>query len=393
MDFETFANSWADPVPEDPNKTRDLSGVPRPCPSGRRDFRFNRPKIDPRLTAALNREKMDGEAARTAGNRMGTPLAGRAGLASSVGSSLERGDRLEASKSVRPPLSIQSSAHMKASPSIQPSTDSLKHINMQTQVPATRAHAPETITRGYDGDCDDDGSSVDSIMSADAQPFDADAHDAVTATGTMDVWPGDEEFVSHLDDEQLARYAQAVELGYSRDDRKKFVEDEHADMLKDIMRGDGDATNTNNFDDPDLSDEERLALKIRAIVKWEDELGIAPSSRYTEAELQEMSSEQLDTQFQKVRSAWEIAQGEKDRQTNLEKFHAMERVKFAVATEHEKHNRFDLTANEDSDYGQQGSDDECDSGTSDVAEFSDNDDEGSDDEDEDSAVLFKGRGK
>ena len=173
-------------------------------------------------------------------------------------------------------------------------------------------------------------------------------------------------------------------------------------MFREIKRENGETPNINDYDDADLSDEDRRTLKIRAILKWEDQLGITPSSRYTEVELLEMSPEQFDRQFQKVKSAWENEQGEKNRQAALEEFRSDEREKFIGVTQREtQHNHFDLSVPpmdpnelyEDSNDSQDGSCYEFDSDGSDVAEFpNDEGDEGSDDEEEDSAMLFKGRG-
>jgi hypothetical protein len=175
------------------------------------------------------------------------------------------------------------------------------------------------------------------------------------------------------------------------------VQDKHAYIYSELKRGNDEATQIDDYDDAALSAEDRRALKIRAVLKWEDQLGITPSSRYTEVELLDMSPEQFDRQFQKVRSAWENYLGEKDRQAALDEFRCEELGEFADVAERERqHNRFDLSVspmdpNELYEDSENASCYESDSDASDVVEFS-ADDEGSADEEEDSAVLFKGRG-
>jgi hypothetical protein len=106
-------------------------------------------------------------------------------------------------------------------------------------------------TLGYDDEDDEDTSSIGSVKSGYGVPFDhpsimhdvpkrkndnesappfnagaewylnddTNAHGAAPTGGGMYVRPGDDDIVSQLlEDEQLARYAQAVELGYSRAD-------------------------------------------------------------------------------------------------------------------------------------------------------------------------------
>ena len=94
---------------------------------------------------------------------------------------------------------------------------------------------------------------------------------------------------------------------------------------------------------PHMTDSERRALDIQFLLRWESELGIDPTLRYSEDELVGMEPEQFARHFQKVKAARENDIKEQDNSAALKELQDRLFQSFGGSGKPlAQHNRYDL---------------------------------------------------